>query len=253
MATDKSLWRNEYNDALKEAVEFFWLTRKKQSKEGVAKKTADKGSRIAVVGGKQMDKFSELMFSITTDQGVPASCIFTRNNDLPGYFRPSKRWDFIVLSPSKQLAACIEFKSHVGSFGNNFNNRVEEALGSSVDIFTAYRESIFGNQPPPWLGYLMLVQRKEGKRGSTRPVRTNEPYFKVSDEFRNTSYLERYKVLCTRLMKERHYNSTCLMWTKERVETGMGANYGPVHDTLSFERFASSYIGYLLGRKGDLV
>ncbi len=54
----------------------------------------------------------------------------------------------------KQLITLIEFKSHVGpSFGNNFNDRVEEALGTAIDILAAYRNGVFGSQPKPWMGY----------------------------------------------------------------------------------------------------
>ena len=68
---------------------------------------------------------------------------------LPGYYRPEKKWDLLVVS-NNQLVTAIEFKSQVGpSFGNNFNNRVEEAVGSATDIWTAYREKRFGTNPRP--------------------------------------------------------------------------------------------------------
>jgi len=34
----------------------------------------------------------------------------------------------------------IELKSRVGSFGNNVNNRTEEAIGNAADIWRAYEE-----------------------------------------------------------------------------------------------------------------
>ncbi len=39
-----------------------------------------------------------------------------------------------MVSEGKLLAG-IEFKSQVGSFGNNYNNRTEEAIGSAADIW----------------------------------------------------------------------------------------------------------------------
>lgn len=58
----------------------------------------------------------------------------------------------------EKLILAIEPESHVGpSFGNNFNNRTEEAMGSALDIWTAFREGVFGNSLP-WLGYLMLLE-----------------------------------------------------------------------------------------------
>lgn len=63
---------------------------------------------------------------------------------LPGYFRQSKLWDLQVTFKG-ELIAVIELKSHVGpSFGNNFNNRAEEAIGSAHDFWAAYRDGVFG-------------------------------------------------------------------------------------------------------------
>ena len=43
------------------------------------------------------------------------------------------------------MVAVIEVKAQVGpSFGNNFNNRAEEALGNTDEFWTAYHESAFG-------------------------------------------------------------------------------------------------------------
>jgi hypothetical protein len=53
---------------------------------------------------------------------------------LPGFFRPTKEWDLLAIHDGKLLAV-IEAKSQVGpSFGNNFNNRTEEAMGSALDL-----------------------------------------------------------------------------------------------------------------------
>ena len=61
---------------------------------------------------------------------------------LPGWFCAEKDWDLVVVV-NRLLVAGIEFKSHVGSFGNNCNNRVEEALGNATDLLAAYREGAF--------------------------------------------------------------------------------------------------------------
>lgn len=239
MKTNLPAWRDEYGEGLKDAISFFWSTRTDQKRR---QKVADAGSRGAVTGGKQMNGFADLMRKITLDMGGPSENIYTDTNEIPGYFRPTKQWDFVVLSSSNHLTACIEFKSQVGSFGNNFNNRVEEALGSSVDLHTAYRENAFGTQEAPWLGYLMLAEQSDG---STRKIEVFEPHFKVLREFQNTSYLDRYRILCDKLMKERHYTSASLIWTKC---TEGKVSYGYIDEELNFQRFVRSYIGYLLGR-----
>ena len=44
------------------------------------------------------------------------------------------------------------------SFGNNFNNRTEEAIGTAHDFWTAYREKAFGDQTRPFVDWLMMVE-----------------------------------------------------------------------------------------------
>ena len=95
------------------------------------------------------------LIQVAKDMGVPKSCIYIKGNILPGFFRPTKDWDFLIVTPKNQLITVVELKSQVGSFGNNFNNRTEEALGSAVDLWTAFRKKGFpqslhgGNHRPP--------------------------------------------------------------------------------------------------------
>ncbi len=71
---------------------------------------------------------------------------------LPGFFGPTKLWDLLVIQNSELIAA-VKLKSQVGpSFGNNFNNRTEEAIGTAHDFGTAYRERAFDRQPRPFVG-----------------------------------------------------------------------------------------------------
>jgi hypothetical protein len=95
--------------------------------------------------------------------------------------------------------ATLEFKAQVGSFGNNFNNRTEEAIGNATDILTAYREAAFGGSSKPWIGYFMLL---EDAPGSTTAVRVERPRFGVFPEFENASYAMRYCILCQKLVRE---------------------------------------------------
>jgi Restriction endonuclease XhoI len=127
---------------------------------------------------------------------------------LPGYFRPTKLWDLLVTHQGELIAA-IELKSQVGpSFGNNFNNRTEEAIGTAHDFGTAYREGAFGKQPRPFVGWLMLVEDAPASRSV---VRDNSPHFPVFEEFKGASYLQRYDLLCQRLVQEQLYTSAALI------------------------------------------
>lgn len=223
----------DYHSSVARSIVLFWSTKKKQL---LASK--DTSNRGAVVGGKQMDGFIQLLKEVAIDVGIPSECIITDNNYLPGYFRSSKDWDLLVISPKGKLLAAIELKSQVGSYGNNFNNRTEEAIGSAVDLWTAFREGQFPNQQAPWVGWLMVVGRDDA---SERTVRNYEPYFKVREEFVGASYLDRYKILCQKLILERHYSSAALLWTNDKKE------FGDVSNDISISRFIQSFASYLMG------
>jgi hypothetical protein len=91
-----------------------------------------------VTGGAQMDGFIALLTRLAVEAGADRSHIFHKDSlELPGYFRPNKKWDFLIVVEGR-LVAGLEAKSQVGpSFGNNFNNRTEEAMGSALDLWTA--------------------------------------------------------------------------------------------------------------------
>lgn len=133
-----------YSQQLEKAVQHFWSTRLKQNKrQGSATGKKDTGNRSSVTGGAQLDGFVQILTKVLEDAGLSDHMIFTQKTVVPGYFRPTKDWDLVVVVDNN-LIATIEFKSHVGpSFGDNFNNRVEEAIGSATDLLTAYREGAF--------------------------------------------------------------------------------------------------------------
>lgn len=156
-----------------------------------------------------MDGFTDLITKILTSDGVPEPAIYEKSKlELPGFFRAEKKWDLVIVVKDRLLAA-IELKSQVGpSFGNNFNNRSEEAIGSASDFRAAYREGAFKPSIDPWLGYLMLL---EDARESRSPVRVYEPHFSVFAEFKSASYQHRYEILLTKLIRERLYDAACLL------------------------------------------
>jgi len=139
-----------------EAVRAFWKTRTLQAAGQRQRGKSDQGARGAVTGGRQMDGFARTLSEALLSAGVGSGDIHRRRRvEIPGYYRPTKQWDLLVVVKGALLAA-IELKSQVGpSFGNNFNNRTEEAMGSALDTWTAYREGAFSAAPAPWLGYLL--------------------------------------------------------------------------------------------------
>lgn len=143
----------------RQAVQSFWAARTTQKKKQEERGTIDAGTRGAVTGGTQMGALEVLVVDILAEAGLRMLDIHTKTAlELPGYFRAEKQWDLLVISEG-QLVTAIEFKSQVGpSFGNNFNNRAEEAIGSAQDIWTAYREGVLGTGPRPFLGYFFLLE-----------------------------------------------------------------------------------------------
>lgn len=233
MAKGKVMKLNDYSSLIKAAIKTFWETKQKQLTA-----SGDSSNRGAVVGGKQLDAFADMFRTLAIDQGIPKDCIYTSQAYLPGFFRSSKDWDFLIIAPNKKLIAAIELKSQIGSYGNNFNNRVEESIGSAVDFWTAFRENQFPGQTAPWVGYLTIVGKDEG---SIHPVRNNEPHYQVLPEFKAASYLDRYRILCQKLILERHYSMASL------VCTNGPDHFEDVSEDTSIEKFICSFVGHLIG------
>jgi hypothetical protein len=226
-------------DRVRGAIQHYWQTLDQQGKSqgggsGVAR---DRGSRSRVTGGKQLDGFVSLVTDLLTEAGVPHACVLRDSKlELPGYYRSQKQWDLLVVMDGKLLVT-LELKSMAGSYGNNYNNRVEESLGNAEDYWTAYREGAFGESPRPWLGYLMLVGDSPK---ANRPVKPVEPHFKVFPEFRSASYINRFDILLTRLVRERRYDSTCLMVSPPTAITD--GQYHEPNPQLSFLQFSAGLV-----------
>ncbi len=205
------------DDRFVEAVQWFWTARADQKQKQVDSGKIDAGNRGAVTGGTQMGAIEVLLTDILLAAGIAGADVHARTAlELPGYYRPEKKWDLLVVK-GDQLIMAVECKSQVGpSFGNNFNNRVEEAIGAAEDVWTAYRERRFGEWPPPFLGWLLIL---EDCPQVHRPIRNAEPYFDVDPLLSNSSYAQRYEVFCQRLMFERKYTATCLILATDDEST----------------------------------
>ena len=231
----------KHQERLARAVRHFWMTRTRQyQRQGASTGKQDAGFRRAVTGGKHMDGFISLFADLIAEAGLPESAIHVKKTTLPGYFRPTKSWDIVVVDDGNLLAS-IEFKAQVGpSFGNNYNNRIEEALGTAIDILTAYREGKFSPSARPWLGWFMLLE--ESPR-STASVRVAEPHFEVFDVFKQASYAQRYELFCQRLLRERLYDGACLLLTDR--ETGLQGGYSEPNPEIGFIPFATSLVAHI--------
>jgi hypothetical protein len=231
------------DQAAHDAVRQFWETRQTQISKQQQAGRNDAGARGAVTGGAQMDGFIQLLRRLLVAAGVQERHIFHQQAiELPGYFRPTKQWDLLVVVEGKLLIA-IETKSQVGpSFGNNFNNRTEEAMGSALDVWTAFREGAFNGGAKPWLGYLLLLEECPG---STRPVKVKEPHFKVFPEFVNASYQTRYEIFCRKLVRERNYDAAAFLLSHRST-----MEYSEPAADVTLELFIRSMLAHVMAFEG---
>lgn len=218
-----------------EAIRVYWDTRLKQhDRQGGDTGTKDQGNRAAVTGGAQLNGFITLFRDLLHEAGLQDAEVLTGRGGttLPGYFRPTKDWDVVAVAQGNLLAT-IEVKSHAGpSYGNNFNNRIEEALGSATDFWNAYRRGVFQPSSRPFLGYLMLLEEDDK---STRKQRFSPRSYPVRDEFQDTSYADRYRLFCRKLVRERLYDSACFLMSN-RTE-GVAGRFTEPDAELSIENF----------------
>ncbi|MFZ5557299.1 MAG: PaeR7I family type II restriction endonuclease [Pseudomonadota bacterium] len=229
----------DFEKELGKAVRHFWRMRGRQKKrQGGKSGRKDAGERGSVTGGKHADGFIRLIAAIVKDAALPNVDIHVaekRPRTLPGFYRPCKEWDLVVLSGGS-LVAVVEVKSQVGSFGNNFNNRVEEALGNATDFWAAYREGIFKPSPKPWLGYLFMLEEKDASLRPTKPIALT-PY-KVDEAFQRRSYAKRYELVCQRLVRDRLYDAACFFTSS--AATGKNGRFAEPNEELSIKNFAIS-------------
>jgi Restriction endonuclease XhoI len=229
----------DFEDELGKAVKYFWQVRGKQKKrQGRTSGKKDAGERSSVTGGKHADGFIRLIAAIVKDAALPNIEIHVtekKPRTLPGFYRPCKEWDLVVLS-RETLVAVVEVKSQVGSFGNNFNNRVEEALGNATDFWAAYREGIFKPSQKPWLGYLFMLEERDASMRPTKMIAL-KPY-KVDEAFQKRSYAKRYELVCERLVRDRLYDSACFFTSNS--QTGRKGDYKEPNPELSIKNFAIS-------------
>jgi hypothetical protein len=189
-----------------------------------------------------MDGFEGLVEDLLVEAGLPReSIVHDHSATLPGYYRPTKRWDTAVVHNGELLAA-IEFKSIASSFGNNLNNRAEEAIGSNTDLYDAYEKGVFEPSPAPWVGYLMLMADNEE---SNNVPRLREPNFSAEEEFQGASYIDRVELLCLRMLRQRVVDGAAFVLSNE--EDGLDGAYSEPNEELRFERFVRTLISHVKG------
>jgi type II restriction enzyme len=232
----------DYDRKAREAVKVFWGNRAAAVQKQQELGRSDQGERAGVTSGKNMDGFLALIQDVIRANGLTDAHMMIGRSllTLPGFFRPTKLWDLLIINHGR-LVAALELKSQVGpSFGNNFNNRTEEALGTAIDLWTAFREGAFGEAPRPFVGWLMLVEDAPSSRS---PVRDSSPHFPLLPDFKGASYLERYNILCRKLTQERLY-TTATVLASPRTAANSG-EFTNLSELTSLKTFITSFAGHI--------
>lgn len=208
-----------HND-LSAAVARYWKVKDGQLAAAEAAGSSAEGTSKAVRGGGHFAPIAALIARFFIEAGYPPDSIATGQRDprttLPGYYRPTKDWDLVV-SHKGVLVAAIELKALGGpSFGNNFNNRVEEALGNAVDLSRANLARLVGPERP-WLGYFFIMEDHPKSRASGGRPR-GKPFVSGA-EWEGRSYQERFALTGERLLDEGLYDALCYV-VSSRDATG---------------------------------
>ena len=218
----------DYELAFRVALEAFWTDRAGQMARQRARGLTDAGTRGSVTGGTHLNGVRDVLHQVIRDAGLePAP-----TSRLPGYYRAAKNWDTVVMKDDS-VVAIIELKSQVGSFGNNINNRIEEMIGQSLDIWRATRERLLG-PTRPWFGYVMILQ-EDAK--SIRPQRAKSTILPVDPAFHLANYVEQYRLAFERLRLEGDFNAACLATTSATLGTPIAAY---PDESMTFGKFARS-------------
>lgn len=197
--------RQDFEDA----VAAYWGAKQTQNELSVIKNKVGAGTAGSVRSGKHFDTLAALLAKFFLDAGYPPDAIrvtVQHRLEMPGYYRPNKMWD-VVVAHENTLVAAFELKALGGpSFGNNYNNRVEEAIGSAVDLRRAALADLFPGEKP-WLGYFFIMEDAQGSRSPVR-IPTGAA-FPVEAVWRGSSYQDRFAIFCQRLMAEGLYDAIC--------------------------------------------
>src|SRR5581483_8499536 len=147
---------------------------------------AQEGRRSSVTGGLHLQALNQLVVDEVRSTGAKA-LVMLKNQaaTLPGYYRPSKAWDLVVLRESLPILA-VEYKSMSGSEGKNLNNRSDEIFGMAEDARQAEKEGLIA--PNLRRAYIFVMAMTSE---STRPVGVPAVLGKADPAFVGASYLQR--------------------------------------------------------------
>jgi hypothetical protein len=221
----------EQEQDVHDALLAYWTSRDEAALRQAKRGNVDVGGRAGVTSGGHLDQVARLLAKVCIDAGAPidevwykapANDLHKRQNSakgftLPGYYRPSKQWDLVVHFQDQPIVV-VELKSQNGpSYGNNANNRAEEAIGSAVDFARARKAGLIPGDP--WLGYAFVIEDDV----ASQRVESNRDIGRYSKDplFAGWSYIDRVRLLSQRLVEEGFYDSAWAVATSRPTCPGV--------------------------------
>lgn len=228
----------DYEDAFAGAIQDFWMIKTNQQEAADLAGRSDGGTSGSVRAGKHMSPFEALIRKVVEDAGIEPDAAPSDTMYLPGFYRETKSWD-VVLQYKGHALAIVEAKSQGSSLANNFNNRVEEAIGQAADVWKSHERGLLISGLRPWVGYLMIVEETK-KTTDPKHLLSGKAVpegMKIDPVFDGMSYAERYAMAFKRLDQERMLDATCVA-----ITSGPEAYEYP-NEWLSFNGFAAQLWG----------
>jgi len=207
--------------------------------------TTQERRRGQVIGGGSMAEFANIAGVVARAAGVEETDIIisTSSRDqrpvLPGYFRTTKNWDFLIIQNRIPLVA-LEFKSIMSSVGNNLNNRAEEAVGQGIDLNTVLEANGI-SLGDFFSGYLMVMVDDPSTSRSKREVHL--PLHDLPVVMNGLNYQQRGDGICHRLEDDGVWSCTSFTTTVLTQNTG---DYSYLSESNSPERFFEEMYDFLI-------
>ena len=183
-------------------------------------KSGAKATRIAHRPETNAHALSQLAGELTAPKLAKGS---TAVREIDGVAAGAEPW---ILESSDQLSLVRRLEAEFPA--------LEEA-GCKVGIGVAT------GADQAFIGWLVMV---EDEHKSRRPgTRDASRHYPVSPDFKKASYLQRYDLLCQKLVRENLYTAACALTSKRAAVDG-GA-YGEMSNLTSLTTFVSAFAGHI--------
>ncbi|WP_030170283.1 PaeR7I family type II restriction endonuclease [Spirillospora albida] len=197
-------------ERLKAALQQWVSVRHEQMVKSQAGGNAQEGSRSAVTGGAHLDGLNRLVLDEIEATGAAGLEIRThRKATLPGFYRPTKAWDLLVLQQGSPVLV-VEYKSMNGSEGRNLNNRADEIFGMAEDLRQAELNGLLPKNLRRAYVFVMGLTPE-----SLSPRKSPTAFGGADPLFAGRSYFERAAIMCQRMRDSGLFHMTWAIGVKE--------------------------------------